>query len=148
MAMRNGRFFLLGTLLVSSAGAAAACQIIAGIDDRSVYVPGGSDSGAAPDGDLCRAANVPTAPDLSTSSASDSLDFLTVLSQLHLGIGPDAGGPYGLNLDRACTCPEKDTCVRGIGANGKTLGPACDEPGGIDNTGKPLFALFAGGNLI
>jgi len=146
--MQTRRFFLLGTLLASSAGAAVACQIIAGIDDRSVYVPGASDSGAVPDGDLCRVANVPTAPDLSTSSSTDSLDFVTVLSELHLGVGPDAGGPYGFNLDRACTCPEKDTCVRGLGANGKQLGPACDDPGGIDNTGKPLFALFASGNLI
>ena len=148
--MRIRRFFLLGALFAASGGAAVACQVLAGIDDRSVWVAeaGGSDAALGVDGDLCRTANVPAAPDLSTSSPSDALDYLTVLSELHLGVGPDAGGPYGFNLDRACTCPEKDTCVRGLGANGKTLDAACDDPGGIDNTGKPLFGLFASGNLI
>lgn len=149
--MKLRRLGLSGGLLLAAAGAAGgvACQVIAGIDDRTVWTADGGDAGVGSDGgDLCRLVNVPAAPDLSTSSPGDPYDYVAVLSQLHLGVGADAGGPYGFNLDHTCTCPENDSCVRGIAGDGGKLPRACDEPGGIDNTGKPLFALFAGSNLI
>lgn len=147
--MKSRRLGLSGAVVLGGAAAAvAACQLIAGIDDRTVWTPDGGDAGFGDAADPCRSVNVPPAPDLSTSSPSDPYDYVAVLSQLHLGVGPDAGGPYGFNLDHTCTCPEKDSCVRGITGDGGKLPPACDEPAGIDNTGRPLFALFAGSNLI
>ena len=132
-------------ILAVGAGAlacAAACQVILGIDDRSVYVDAGevgADTGSAGDAGACRSPNVPAAPDLSTSDPTDPYGVITALSKLDLGMD---GGTYGFNLDRACTCPEPDTCQRPL-ANGKKLPPACDEPNGVDNAGKPLFALFS-----
>lgn len=146
--MRSRRLGLFGGFVLVGGACAAACQLIAGIDDRTVYSGPTSDAAVLDGADPCRSANVPPAPDLSTSSPTDPYDYLAALSELHLGVGADAGGPYGFNLDRTCTCPEKDSCVRGIGRDGGKLGPACDEPGGIDNTGKPLFQLFSGSNLI
>lgn len=150
--MKSRRLGLTGALVLLGAGGVVACQILAGIDDRSVWVPpndAAADVAVVPDSSgNCRGADVPPAPDISTSSPTDALDFVAVLAQLHLGVGPDAGGPYGFNLDRTCTCPEKDSCVRGLAADGGKLPPACDQAGGIDNTGLGLFELFAKSNLI
>jgi hypothetical protein len=137
-----GRWILLAT--VSTLGAVGACQLVAGIDDRQLYVASiesGTDSSPTGDGGLCRGPNVPSAPDLSTSSPSDSVELLVALSKLDLG-GGDAG-TYGFNLDRACTCPEPDTCQRPLDKNGKKSPPACDDPGGIDNAGRALFGAFS-----
>ncbi len=146
------RWALGGTFLGLMTAGVAACQLLAGIDDRSVYVADAADlpdTGPVPDAaGQCRGADVPAAPDISTSSPSDPLDFVAVLARLHLGVGPDAGGPYGFNLDRTCTCPEKDSCVRGLAADGGKLPPACDGVDGIDNSGLGLFELFAKSNLI
>lgn len=133
--------------VVFAAGAAisagVACQLIAGIDDRQVYqgAEAGSDAGPGSDAGLCRGPNVPSAPDLSTSLPTDSIEGITALDRLELGLD---GGAYGFNLDRACTCPEPDTCQRPLDQNGKKLPPACDDPGdGVDNAGRALFTLFS-----
>jgi hypothetical protein len=138
--MQSRWIFAFGAIALASA---AACQVILGIDDRSVYVDrndGDADTGVVVgDGSACRGPNVPAAPDLSTSDPSDPYGVITTLSKLDLGMD---GGTYGFNLDRACTCPEPDTCQRPL-ANGKKLPPACDDPNGVDNAAKPLFAFFS-----
>ncbi len=139
MRLRPWMFLLSGAALVVG----AACQVIAGIDDRRLYVAtseAGADSSV--DGGNCRGLNVPSAPDLSTSNPADAIEVVTALSTLDLGL--DGGkAAFGFNLDRACTCPESDTCQRPIGSNGKKLPPACDDPNGVDNAGRPLFGLFS-----
>mgnify|MGYP000320641367 CR=1 FL=1 len=120
---------------------AAACQLIAGIDDRALWVdlPEAGVDASLDSNFACRGPNIPKAPDLSTSDPTDPYSVVTALSKLDLGMD---GGSYGFNLDRTCTCPEPDSCQRPL-VNGKKLPPACDEPGGVDNAGKPLFALFS-----
>lgn len=139
----------LGAVL-AALGAAAACQLVAGIDDRTVY----NTSDASPDvaasadggGDLCRHPNVPGAPDLSTSSPSDSIDAVLALSKLDFGL--DGGTEYGDNLDRACTCPEPDSCKRPLDMKGMPLAAACDDPGGVDNAGRAIFSEFVATGFI
>jgi hypothetical protein len=128
---------------ISGALAAVACQILAGIDDRSLYT-GSGDAGPGAEGgaiDPCREPNVPRAPNLSTSSPSDNIEGVLALSMLHLGL--DGGVTYGFNLDKACTCPEPDTCQRPA-----SQARACDEEAGVDNAGRPLFQEFSAANLI
>jgi len=114
---------------------ASACQIIAGIGDRSVWDGGVTTSDAGGDGalDPCSMVAVPPAPDESTSSPSDAVTFTAALSKIMLGT-TDAGPFYGFNLDRTCTCPAKDSCQRPPSSS-----PACDDEGGIDNYARRIF---------
>lgn len=51
-----------------------------------------------------------------------------------LGDSPAGARPVGLDLDKTCTCPGPDTCVRPSG-----LPPACDGPKGQDTALSTLF---------
>ncbi len=141
--MNRPRFLTLAAFgAAGTCALAAGCQLVAGIDDRSVYAPDGSPDSALGEagsdaGDPCSGPGVPTAPDLSTSNSSDPVELQAALSMLHLGLDGDAG-IFGFNLDHACTCPGPDTCQRPIDA-----GQACDYSGGVDNIGRQVFGLFA-----
>jgi hypothetical protein len=143
-----GRAPLRVTGVVVVCSVAVACQLIAGIDDRSVADSGVSgDGGPPPDGDLCSSAGLPSAPDQSTSSPSDSLTVTAALRQVFLG-QTDGGPYYGFNLDGTCTCPGPDSCTR-------SGGQACDDPNGVDNYARRIFeqanqvaSIFLDGGLI
>ncbi len=122
---------LLG--LLAAALGLAACQLIAGIDDRKLYVPdGASDTGVEAAVDPCQQPDVPPPPPPSTSSGSDSVVITAALSQIMLG-SSDGGPYYGFNLDKTCTCPEQESCVHS--GNQQT----CDDEGGIDNYARHIF---------
>jgi len=126
--MRSNLAF--GVLL--ACGAAAACQLLAGIDDRTVADAGVDGDAGTPDVvDPCTQTGVPNAPDQSTSSPSDAVTLTAALSQIYLG-QTDGGPYYGFNLDGTCTCPGPDSCTR-------SGGQACDDPGGIDNYARRIF---------
>ncbi len=122
--MRLGRGLVLTLLL--GGGALAACQLIAGIDDRTIY-----DAGADAEGgiDPCLSTNVPLSPGPDASSPSDSKSFTMALSAVMLG-QTDGGPYYGFNLDKACTCPGPSSC---------TSSDRCDDDGGIDNYARRIF---------
>ncbi len=125
-------FLMLGACGAAIA-AATACQIIAGIDDRTVW-----DGGVAGDGgdggvDPCTELDVPPAPLATTSSPSDNVTFTAALSKIMLG-ATDGGPYYGFNLDKTCTCPSADSCQRPA-----PVQTACDDEGGIDNYARRIF---------
>jgi len=126
-----------GALVV---GGAVACQVLAGIDDRTVAdasLDDGGDGGLQPDGyDPCSSPNLPSAPDQSTSSSTDAVTFTAALSQVMLG-NSDGGPYYGFNLDSKCTCPGPDSCH----STSPDGGLDCDDPGsnGIDNYARRVF---------
>ena len=79
-----------------------ACQLIAGIDDRTIY-----DSGVVQS--PCETPNLPGVP---TSAPPDTnpITITAALSKIMLGT-TDAGPYYGFNLDKQCTCPGKESCT-------------------------------------
>jgi hypothetical protein len=105
---------------------ATACQLIAGIGDRTIY-DGGGDTGVDP----CSGPDLPPAPDPSTSSPGDSVTVTAALAKVMLG-SSDGGPYYGFNLDKTCTCPSADSCKR-------TGSPDCDDPNGVDNYARRAF---------
>ncbi len=127
--------------------ALGACQLIAGIDDRTVWDGGVSSEGGGDAGvDPCTAPDVPPAPPLSTSSSSDAVTITAALSQIMLG-ETDGGPFYGFNLDKTCTCPSKDSCQRPA-----SQPTACDDPNGVDDYARRIFeqinSLSPDGGLI
>jgi len=140
--MRFGRGLLITVLF--GTGGLAACQLIAGIDDRTVYVPDSGGADVGPDAlDPCQQPDVPPAPPPSTSSSGDSVVITAALSKIMLG-SSDGGPYYGFNLDKRCTCPQAESCVHS-GAQ-----QTCDDPNGIDNYARRIFEetnLTTEGNL-
>jgi hypothetical protein len=112
----------------------AACQLIAGINDRSVY-DGGLDGPFVGDGGnpACLGAGLPPNPGPNTSLPTDSVTFTAALSAIMLG-QTDGGPYYGFNLDETCTCPSPDSCTRG-----PSQMRACDDPNGLDNYARRIF---------
>ncbi len=107
---------------------ATACQLIAGIGDRTIY-DGGGEAGVDP----CSGPDLPPAPDPGTSSPADAVTVTAALAKVMLGAS-DGGPYYGFNLDQTCTCPSGDSCKR----SGQ---PDCDDPNGlgIDNYARRVF---------
>jgi hypothetical protein len=145
----RSRFLTLGGLVFAGAFVLVACQIIAGIDDRTVWDGGASGDDAGDGGvDPCSQLAVPPAPLSTTSSPSDNVTIVAALSKIMLG--NTANGPYyGFNLDRTCTCPDKDSCQRPA----SNPQPACDDEGGIDDYARRIFEelnaiSFVDGGLI
>lgn len=133
-------------IVVGTSLFAIACQLIAGLEDRDVAKEAGAgdagqDVGAGED--PCTMVGLPSRPDPSTSSADDSTTILYALRAIDFGFDAGATGPYGFNLDKACTCPGPDTCTRPPDA-----GTTCDVPKGIDNNGNALFRKAADLNLV
>ena len=142
------------TVLTLSVGClAAACQLVAGIDDRSVYVEPPPeavvDASVTPDAapDPCLASWLRPAPSSATSSPTDAIEGVLALSKLRLDTAADSGVAEGMNLDRTCTCPGHDSCQRPAGPNAQALPPACDGPRGVDNAARGLFAVLAQGKV-
>ncbi len=116
--------------LALGAGTVLACQLLAGIDDRTVW-DGGTppgDSGVDP----CNAVDLPPAP---TAPPPDTnpITITAALSQVMFG-ATDGGPYYGFNLDKTCTCPDIESCVPAPDA-----GSHCDDDGGIDNYARRAF---------
>jgi hypothetical protein len=116
--------------IVGACSAALACQLIAGIGDRTVW-----DGGA--DGNVDPCTNDPNIPPNAgdTDGAANSDDILAALHTLDLGL--DASPPLGFNLDQRCTCPGTASCTQRDG------GVTCDGEGGIDNAGRDMFTTFS-----
>jgi hypothetical protein len=115
----------------------AGCQLLAGLDNRQPTAVDAGDGGTDAR-DPCSQVGVPDSPD---AGAGGDLTIVFALRSIDLGL--DAGAAYGFNLDRACTCPAFDTCVRPDDA-----GPACDQPPGVDNAGVALLRTAAAQNLL
>ena len=128
----RGRGMVLA--LLAGVGGLAACQLIAGIDDRKVYVPdvGTPDTGGEAAVDPCQQPDVPPPPSSLTSSGSDSVVITAALSRIMLG-STDGGPYYGFNLDKTCTCPQAESCTHSGSQQ------TCDDEGGIDNYARHIF---------
>jgi hypothetical protein len=113
-------------------GATAACQLIAGLGDRTVGV---ADSGAG-DVNVCTSVGLAPPPADAASSPDDSVSIVAALEDVDFALDGGTTNVYGLNLDSTCTCPGPDSCVRPNEA-----GPACDVRDGIDIGGRALFQL-------
>jgi hypothetical protein len=115
-------------------GAAFACQLLIGIDDRKLP-DGGVVGGDGGPGDPCSTVGIPPTPDQSTSSGSDMRGGIFALYAVNTGT--DAGAvnrPWGYNLDKTCTCP---TALDSCAIKGKT--PFCDREAGVDDEGQYVF---------
>ncbi len=127
----GARYVFVGGCLTALA-ATAACQLLAGLGDRTLAIHDGGSDASIEDvvANPCSALGVPDRPDAS-SSANDSVTVTAALQDIDFGLD---GGGYGFNLDRICTCPGNDSCIR----NGDG-GPACDVGEGVDIQGRQLF---------
>jgi hypothetical protein len=141
MAQASTRFVrraaVLAVLGIAGAQQLFACQLVAGIDDRKV-----ADSGSTlPDGggDPCAEVGFPTAPDRSTTAPSDAVESITALYRVDTGTSMGAVvKPWGLNLDKTCTCPASEACAVPAGRK------FCDREGGLDNEGAQILAQLQG----
>jgi hypothetical protein len=117
---------------------ATACQLLAGIEERTERTPDATtqpqtETAPPPDAPIdlpksCASVGTPPVP---TGVVDDNMDKDYVFALRHIDFGLD-GGLVGreLNLDRRCTCPEPDTCLR------DATTPVCDGEGGADNATK------------
>ena len=121
--------------MVRGRALAAAASIVLLSCTWLIGLPDLPDAGMAADGGSeatpCRL-NIP--PVTGTSAANDPVSLTAAVSQWH--VGQSDGGPYyGFNLDNTCTCPAPSSCQRD-GA------PACDDPGGVDDSALQVFAAI------
>lgn len=107
---------------------ATACQLIAGINDRTIY-----DSGNVQN--PCGAPDLPPLPAGAPPDPATPLTLTAALSKIMVG-SSDGGPYYGFNLDKTCTCQggAKDSCILPGDAS-----PHCDDDGGIDNYARHAF---------
>jgi len=119
--------------LVAATSVVLACQLLAGIDDRTLGDGGQGDSGVDP---CTTDPNIPPSAG-DTQGASNVDDVVAVLHTLNLGLDTDAG-LLGFNLDSQCTCPGPGSCST------KDGGKWCDGEGGVDNSGRDIFSTFSG----
>lgn len=132
-------------LVASTIGIAlflGACQLLLGIEDRPVADAPPRDDASVLEPtrdsgvdafDPCSSDGVPPAPPEVDASADRDRDLLFAMN--HVDFGIDAGLPFGLNLDRRCTCPGESACNRPADAQ-----PMCDEANGVDNATKGVLA--------
>jgi len=113
--------FFLGAVIV-------ACQLIAGIDDRTVFSRDGGEAGSA---DPCQSSGFPSAPDPSTSDPSDPIDVTLALHTIDTGTKVNPPQTWGFNLDKTCTCPQPNAC--------KADQAFCDREAGVDDEGQNVF---------
>ncbi len=105
---------------------AASCQLLVGLEERTERA---SDAGPAViDGeapiDPCSVVGTPARPNMPDDDGGG--DFVFALERIDVGL--DGGLPFSLNLDRTCTCPAADSCIRPDAGGSK-----CDGDGGSDN---------------
>lgn len=117
----------LAAILLIGIGVVTACQLIAGIGDKTLW-DGGTTNNPCATADL---------PGLPTNNPPDTPKntYVAALSQIKLG-SSDGGPYYGFNLDSTCTCEfgQGEACV-------PTTPDAahCDDDGGIDNYARHAF---------
>lgn len=89
-------------------------------------------------GPPCDSATWPGRPAMDDPATYDGGEFLMAIQQINFD--PDAGGGTitGYDLDRACTCPGKPSCLPSGDAK-----VVCDDPNGRDNSGGLLLASFS-----
>lgn len=124
----------------------ASCQLVAGLEDRQVRaaadaatpIEAGSDAN-----DPCSSVGTPLRNANAPSSPSDAVTFTAALYTVDFGFDGGVGENYGLNLDKVCTCPDKDSCVRTGDA-----GPACDGKNGVDQGGRAIIRLAETAGIV
>ncbi|MBS2013407.1 MAG: hypothetical protein JST00_10995 [Deltaproteobacteria bacterium] len=135
------RASIVGALLAIAGGFAAAPACGPGaIDDLTRGRP---DAGvapeaeaSAPDASVCTHATAPERPVAEDGPSVPNLTF--ALDDLRFDTGPDPSAlppPFGLDLDRTCTCPEAPSCT----PRSDAAAAACDFDGGRDNVAGQLF---------
>jgi hypothetical protein len=149
------RTVIVGAALAAFASA-AACQLLAGIeDDHFTVAPDGGGTPAPPDGssnappeasapvDLCPHRVAPPPPSGITGGV-DNLPYVIAVDHFDFSGLNDAGAAIGFDLDHACTCFSGLTDHEGGASCTSPNGASnCDEEGGIDNGIKPIIELFA-----
>lgn len=114
-------------------GIVTACQLIAGIGDRTLW-----------DGAVITPVCTVDLPALPTNNPDDGgikNTYVAALSKIYLG-SSDGGPDYGFNLDNTCTCSfgQVDSCIR-VPAD---AAPLCDDDGGVDNYARHAFEAING----
>lgn len=138
---------IAGALLV------CACQLIAGIDGRSVaQVEAGRDSEALLDAGAndagsdaladggapgCGSYGPPSPPVVNDGTADLTFTLAVRFFGLVPGIAGGAPTPLGMDLDHVCTCPGPESCTPlVVGAQ------HCDEEAGRDSYGNTIFTTL------
>lgn len=145
--VRRGRNI---ALLACAAGAlAAACQVIAGIDDHKFRGPDAITDSGQPDaiviqqGKVCGETPVPGPPG-NDSPSSDAGDLRLVFAFNSVDL-PDINHPYGYDLDGVCTCQTgepsshsgQSSCAL---PSDSDLDGGCDFDAGVDNSFARLIS--------
>jgi hypothetical protein len=135
---------------LAGAGALAACQLLAGIDERPFVVADASsttdvsDEADAMPPDPCQHVVPPPKPVAPFEETKKV--YVVAIASADFGGSDDAGNPIGFDLDGVCTCdPRPDTAH--AGASG-CMPPAkssgvCDHDGGLDNAVFGPFQALA-----
>ena len=114
----------LAAILLTALGVVTACQLIAGIGDKTLW------DGAVVN-NPCGPPDLPPIPS-SDPDPTTKKTFTAALSKIYLG-DSDGGPYYGFNLDKTCTCQgQLESCFGGDAAH-------CDDDGGIDNYARHAF---------
>jgi hypothetical protein len=119
------------------------CQLLWGPDfnpmfDSAPPMEAGADMAAPDVVDPCGMVDYP-GQSTGADPAMPELDVVFALSQVDYGLN---GTVHALNLDQRCTCPGKDSCMRG--PNQK---PACDLEGGADDAMLFLFKYLSASQI-
>ena len=124
--------------------AVAACQVLAGLEERKLALVvdgGGGDAGGDAAPDPCTSVGVPPRP--TGAPGPDTTSLVFALTTIDFGLDAGPTGPYGFNLDKTCTCPGAATCVLPDG------GKVCDVGNrGVDNNGNLVFKKAADLNFV
>ena len=115
----------LAGILMTALGVVTACQLIAGIGDKTLY------DGAVVN-NPCGAPDLPPTPSPGSWDDTTKITVTAALSQIMFG-ATDGGPYYGFNLDKTCTCQGQPESCLGSDAS------HCDDEGGIDNYARHAF---------
>ncbi len=148
--MRKSKHALAALLVFG--GVLAACQIIAGIEDRDFRVVDRSVEGSVEtsvDGgppDPCPHRGPPDKPDADDDDKTGT--YVLALKGIDLRSLDDAGSPIGFDIDQVCTCDPRvaETNKGGVAAcaprPNASPGTECDPARGIDNKLAEVIGLF------
>lgn len=145
------RLRLLTALALAAPAAAAACQVIAGIErvEKDVLADGvdgstddDSDVVSAPS-DPCAHALPPPPPEVDDDPDGTIPPMYLAVRTLNLSHRDD-DSLVGFDLDRVCTCEERPATAHGGASSCTPKQRVCDEDGGIDNRAAILFEAISG----
>jgi hypothetical protein len=117
---------VLAAVLLTPLGVVTACQLIAGIGDKTIW-----DGGVV--NTVCGAPDLPVTPAPGSWDDTTKITVTAALSQVMFG-SSDGGPYYGFNLDKTCTCEfgQGESCLGSDASH-------CDDDGGIDNYARHAF---------